>query len=146
MLVNFNPAVSVGFRANEAPNGENFQELINRPGTYAKPDASGQASTQQPAEKKKSSIGKKVLGAVVAVAVIAGALVAMRKWAPNVFKLERNGELTGFKKCLDYVTTGIGKAGEWIWGILSKPFSNKAKEEIVEEVIDNASEVINAAT
>ena len=106
MLVNFNPAVSsVRFG-----NGNNVNDILSRPGAFSRPD-----SASEPApEKKKSGIGKKVLKLAVAAAVIAGGLVLLNKKFPSVFKTALDTNATGWKKYLDYVTTGIGKAGKYI--------------------------------
>ena len=106
MLVNFNPAVSsVRFG-----NGNNVNDILSRPGAFSRPD-----SASEPApEKKKSGIGKKVLKLAVAAAVIAGGLVLLNKKFPSVFKTTLDSSATGWKKYLNYVTTGIGKAGEYI--------------------------------
>ena len=106
MLISFNPAVSSVRFGNE----NNFNDLLSRPGAFSRPDSVAEPVT----DKKKSGIGKKVLKLAVAAAVIAGALVALRKGLPDIFKLEKDASLTGVKKYLEYVTTGIGKAGEYI--------------------------------
>lgn len=109
MLVSLNPVVS-NLRFG---NGNNVNDLFSRPGAFSRPESANEPAAEAPA-KKKSKFGKTVLKLVAGAVVIAGALVALRKGLPNIFKIENSAELTGFKKYLDYATTGIGKAGEYI--------------------------------
>ena len=136
MLVNFNPAVGVRFRGAENPAVPD--DFFSRPGAYTRTDV--QENTEKTDTNKKSGVGKKALWTVVTLAVIAAALAALRKGLPDIFKVERDTSLTGVKKYLDYVTTGIGKAGEYITekcGKLVNVFKKKNEEQGLQEIIND---------
>ena len=67
-----------------SPQYSSFQDLVNRPQTYAeKPaGATGIASTQ-----KKGKAGKIILGTAATAVAVAGGMVAVNKFAPEIKKL-----------------------------------------------------------
>ncbi len=137
MLVSMNPAVS----SMRFGNGNNVNDILSRPGAFTRPESTNEPTVNAPA-KKKSGYGKKVLKLVVGAALIAGALVALRKNFPSIFKIEKNAELTGYKKYLEYATTGIGKAGEYIANKCSS-LLKVFKKEKAEEVANAALNVVS---
>lgn len=108
MIINSNPVSAVRFRSAQPQN--NVNDFLSRPGAYSNtttPEA-------QPAKKKSHKFLKAVGKLALTAAVVTAAAVALRKFLPNVFKLERTEGLTGFKKYAEYITTPIAKFGEYV--------------------------------
>lgn len=153
MYVSFNPAMSssnIRFKANEATN---FQELINRPGSFTtqtpaeKPAESAPAESAS-AEKKKSGIGKKILWTVAAAAAIAAALVALPVLFKKAFAIKETGELKGFKKYLQEGINGIKKFSDYVIdkgkSLVNKFKSKKDKPAVEPEATSSAKPEVPA--
>ena len=108
MMINLNPVSAVRFRGVETQN--NVNDFLSRPGAYSNTTTPEAQPTKKKSHKFLKTVGKLVLTAAVATA----ATVALRKYLPNVFKLEKTEGLTGFKKYAEYITTPIAKFGEYV--------------------------------
>ncbi len=159
MSMMVNPVSNLSFRAqNSAVNSA--EDLLNRPGAYSNP-ASGQTApaAAQPAKNYKAA--KIVLGALAAVAVVAGSLYAAHKFAPETFKAARefkdikNIEKTG-EKVMAYITTTIGKGGKAVedgakyiangcTNLWNKVFNTKATQA-AEQVAQTVEQAAQATT
>lgn len=88
---------------------------LDRAGAFSKPNANNTAApAQQPQpEEKKSSTGKKVLGTVAGLVVVAAALAALPKIFPNAIKKLGAEELAakpGFMKKIGHYVAVAGEA------------------------------------
>lgn len=144
MSMMVNRVSNVSFKANNA------EEILSRPGAYAKPAPApaGEQNNNNP-QVKKHSAAKIILRTLATAAVVAFALFAAHKWAPETFnaakKFEdiKNLEGTG-EKVKEYVTTTIAKGGKAIEdagikvaegckNLWNKMFNNKVTEDLVDE-------------
>ncbi len=107
--------------------------ILSRPGKFSNPaganetKAPAQAPTQAGGEEKKSSgAGKKVVGTVVTLAVIAAALVALPKVFPNAIKALSEAELKDAKwtQKIGHYVAEVGNAiGKYTYEPIAKLFS-----------------------
>ena len=131
MFVSLNPAMSsnIRFRANESTN---FQELINRPGSFSTQNATEKPVESTPEEsasaEKKSSVGKKILWTIAGLVVAAGILVALPVLFKKAFAFKETDELKGIKKYLQEGINGIKKFSDYVIG-KGKSLVNKFKSK-----------------
>ena len=114
MSLMVSPVTHVSFKAQEAAPEQKLspEEILSRPGAYTKPEP--QVVNQPP---KKHKTLKTILGILVGAAVIAGALVGMKHFFPDTFKVVENIKdlnLKGFEKYKTYLTSGIAKGAEYV--------------------------------
>lgn len=106
-----NPISSVRF-------GDSPVSALDREGAFSKNKAAGAAASTAPANvsqvpEKKSSTGKKVVGTIVGLAVVAAALAALPKVFPNAIKALSKEELAakpGFMKKVGHYVATVGNA------------------------------------
>lgn len=114
MSLMVSPVSNVSFRAQDFSTEQKLspEELLSRPGAFAKPE---QQIVNNPPKKHKAL--KVILGTVVAAAAIAGALVGLKHLAPDTFKVVENIKdlnLKGIEKYKTYLTSGIAKGAEYV--------------------------------
>ena len=95
----------VSFRATTQTS---FQDMINRPQTYAEKPAA--AANINGTEKKKGGLGKKLLGLLVAAAAVAGGMIAVNK---NMSKITPLLEKVKNERIAGWLKTGANKVSEW---------------------------------
>ena len=101
--VSFSPNSNVNFR------GDNFEELVNSPGAYARPVGDAQPDEFVSSNgKKKKGFGRKLLGFIGKLAVVAAAAFGLYKWKGASWL---NKEATGFGPKLKNI---LVKPGEWV--------------------------------
>lgn len=106
-----NPISSVRF-------GDSPVSALDREGAFSKNKVEGAAASTAPANasqvpEKKSSTGKKVVGTIVGLAVVAAALAALPKVFPNAIKALSKEELAakpGFMKKVGHYVATVGNA------------------------------------
>lgn len=88
--------------------------ILERPGKYSNPNPQATAPAAEATEEKRSSgTGKKVVGTIVTLAVIAAALAALPKVLPNAIKVLSKEELAakpGFMKKVGHYLAKTGEA------------------------------------
>lgn len=109
-----NPVSNVSFRAQDAVAEHKLtpEEILSRPGAFAKPEP--QVVNKPP---KKHKALKTFLGILVGAAVVAGALVALKHSFKDTFKVVENIKdlnLQGTEKYKTYLTSGIAKGAEYV--------------------------------
>ena len=112
MSLMVNPVSHVSFKAQDAATEQksSVEDILSRPGAFAKPEQ--QVVNKPP---KKHSALKTILGIMVGAAVIAGALVGMKHYFPDTFKIVNNiKDIQGFEKYKTYLTSGIAKGAEYV--------------------------------
>lgn len=103
---------------------------LDREGAFAKPKAENSAM-QQPVqdEVKKSGTAKKIVGTILGLAAVAGALAALPKVCPNAIRVLSKDELAakpGFAKTLGHYVAVIGnKIAEYTYEPIVKLFKGK---------------------
>ena len=95
----------VSFRATTQTS---FQDMINRPQTYAEKPAA--AANIHGTEKKKGGLGKKLLGLLVAAAAVAGGMIAVNK---NMSKITPLLEKVKNERIAGWLKTGANKVSGW---------------------------------
>ena len=117
MSLTVNPVSHVSFRAQEDVSSKSVEEILSRPGMWAKPE---EALTPQKAPKKHSFL-KFVAGALITVGVVAGALYGLKTRWPKVFDAAKNLEgLKGFEKFKGLASKWVGKGGEFVESAVTK--------------------------
>ncbi len=114
MSLMVSPVSHVSFKAQDvAPEQKlSSEEILSRPGAFAKPEPQ---VVDKPPKKHKAL--KTILGIIVGTAVIAGALVGMKHYFPDTFKVVGNIKelnLKGLEKYKTYLTSGIAKGAEYV--------------------------------
>lgn len=112
MSLMVNPVSHVSFKAQDTATEQNssVENILSRPGAFAKPEQ--QVVNKPP---KKHSALKTILGIMVGAAVVAGALVGMKHYFPDTFKIVNNiKDMQGFEKYKTYLTSGIAKGAEYV--------------------------------
>lgn len=107
------PVSKISFRAQggETVSGSNVEDILSRPGAFAKPAE----SIKTESSPKKHKFLKFVAGTLITAGVIAGALYGLKRGFPNVFKVTENlKDLKGTEKLKAYLTTGIAKGAEYV--------------------------------
>lgn len=145
----------VSFRATSA---SGFQDMIKKPQAYTQQPI---ASTSIEGEKKKGSVGKKILGVALGATAIAGLMVAVSKNSAKIGELIskiKNEKIANFAKTANEKVSGwgnaisskVGQAYNAVKGkgseLLSKINKGKTAEEtaekVVEKVVDEVTENI----
>lgn len=89
-------------------NPTGFQQLVNQPQSYRQqPSAANPISTT----KTKSKTGKVIIGTVATAAAIAGGMVAVNKFAPNIKKLVGTIKNEQIKNGLGHLTDKVANWG-----------------------------------
>ena len=100
--VSFNPSSNVNFR------GDNFENLVNSPGAYARPAADQPDEFVSANGKKKKGFGRKLFGFIGKLAIVAAAAFGLYKWKGATWL---NKEAQGFGPKLK---NALAKPGEWV--------------------------------
>ena len=129
--VSFNTNSNVNFR------GDDFENLVNSPGAYTRQSVPEQQPDEFVSGKKKKGFGRKVLGFVGKLAVVAAAAFGLYKWKGGKW-LNKSAE--GFGPKLKNI---LVKPGEWVDKYVVQKCKNliskigkkgvKATEEVAEE-------------
>jgi len=134
------PVSSVRFCANEAPKVD-----LAREGAHSKNAAAATAANPASAAPvsdeaaKKSGTGKKVLKAVIGLAVVAGVLAALPKMFKGSIKVLEGDALTDATK-LQKVGHYLAKVGEAISDYTYRPILKLFKDKDAEKVAEAATE------
>ncbi len=106
MSLTVSPISNVSFRAQEAAQ-QNVEDILSRPGAFAKPEA-----VNQPAKKKHSFL-KFVAGTLITIGIVAGGLYGLKRGL-NLEAVENLKDLKGMKMVKGYLTNGIVKGSEYV--------------------------------
>lgn len=99
------------------------QNILERPGKYSNPTQQPATSAEAANEKKSSGTGKKVLGTIATLVVIAGVLAALPKVFPKTIKTLPTEELKN-AKLMQKVGHYAAKTGETIAKYTYEPVVN----------------------
>ena len=122
-----NPISSVRFCGDVSSSAS----ILERPGKFSNPAPQSETVNKPaaPEEKKSSGTGRKVVGTVATLAVIAAALVALPKIFPNAIKTLTKAELAekpGFMKKAGHYLATIGEAiGKYTYEPIANLFKGK---------------------
>lgn len=107
-------------------NTSGTQNVLERPGKYSNP-TSQTTTTTETQEKQSSGAGKKALGTIATLVVIAGVLAALPKVFPKAIKSLNAEELTN-AKTMQKVGHYVAKTGETIAKYTYEPVVNLVKK------------------
>lgn len=118
--------------------GEGPASILEREGAFSKPktDAASSnnanpAAVSNEASKsgKKSNTGKKVVGTIVGLAVVAAALAALPKVFPNAIKELPKADRKGFMKIVGHYVATVGNTiSKYTYEPVVNLFKGKAKK------------------
>lgn len=108
-------------------NSAGTQNILERPGKYSGQPQQPEVSPEAAGEKKSSGSGKKVLGTIATLAVIAGVLVALPKVFPNAIKALSKEDLAN-AKIMQKAGHYLAKTGETIAKYTYEPVANLVKK------------------